>query len=76
MLQNPMSDTIIDEIHRTRREMSDKFHGDFRLMLEDARRRQAESGRPIWRPNTTNQVLHEGSGGTSTSHNQSTPGTP
>lgn len=71
-----MTDTIIDEIHRTRREMSDRFGGDFRLMLEDARRRQAESGRPTWRPNTTNQVLHGSSAGESTLHNQATPGTP
>ena len=58
MIQKPLTDTIIDEIHRTRREMSDKFGGDFRLMLDDARRRQAESGRPVWHPNTTNKAIH------------------
>ena len=45
-----MTDPIIDEIHRTRREMSDRFGGDFVAMLDDARRRQEASGRPIWHP--------------------------
>jgi hypothetical protein len=34
------TDPILDEIHQTRREMSDQFGGDFVAMLEDARRRQ------------------------------------
>ena len=50
MNQNPMIDPILDEIHQTRREMSDKFDGDFTAMLDDARQRQAASGRPIWTP--------------------------
>lgn len=48
MIKKPMTDLIIDEIHRTRREMSDRFGGDFVAMLDDARRRQEASGRPIW----------------------------
>ena len=62
MIQKPSTDTIIDEIHRTRRMMADKFGGDFRLMLDDARRRQTESGRPIWQPNTTNKTIHPSGG--------------
>ena len=50
MNQNLMNDPILDEIHQTRREMSDKFGGDFTAMLDDARQRQAASGRPIWTP--------------------------
>ncbi len=73
MIQKPMSDTIIDEIHRTRRVMSDKFGGDFRLMLEDARRRQVESGRPTWRPNTTNHPMHPSGGGPVSDENESSP---
>ncbi|MBC8875120.1 MAG: hypothetical protein H8E44_37340 [Planctomycetes bacterium] len=49
MIQKLMTDPIIDEIHRTRREMSDRFGGDFVAMLDDARRRQEASGRPIWK---------------------------
>ena len=41
MIQIPMTDPILDEIHQTRREMSDRFQGDFVAMLDDARRRQA-----------------------------------
>ena len=50
MIKKPMTDPIIDEIHRTRREMSERFGGDFVAMLDDARRRQEASGRPIWQP--------------------------
>ncbi len=48
MKPNLMTDPILDEIHQTRRAMSDKFGGDFTAMLDDARQRQAASGRPIW----------------------------
>ena len=41
-------DTIIDEIHRTRRRMAAKFGGDIDAILEDARKRQAVSGCAVW----------------------------
>lgn len=47
-------DPILEEIHQTRREISDRFGGDFIAMLDDARRRQEASGRPIWKPTTAN----------------------
>lgn len=50
MPQKLTSDPILDEIHRTRREISDRFGGDFRAMLDDARQRQEASGRPVWQP--------------------------
>ncbi len=56
MNQKLMTDPVIDEIHRIRREMSDKFGGDLAAMVEDARQRQATSGRPIWKPKTTNSL--------------------
>ncbi len=55
MIKKTMTDPIIDEIHRTRREMSDRFGGDFRAMLDDARQRQLASGRPIWQPKRKEQ---------------------
>jgi hypothetical protein len=73
MTQKQMTDTNIDEIHRTRREMADKFGGDFRLMLDDARRRQAESGRPILRPNSTNNPMHRSDGSAGSGMDTSTP---
>lgn len=51
------SDSTIDEIHRTRREISDRFGGDVFAIAEDAARRQAASNRPVWQPNTTNKTV-------------------
>jgi len=64
MTQKP-PESPIDEIHRIRREISDRFGGDIAAIAEDAARRQAESNRPVWQPNTTNQTSHPsgGSGG-------------
>ncbi len=59
MIQKKNSrDTIIDEIHRTRRQMADKFGGDIAAILEDARKRQAASGRAVWQGPTSNQATH------------------
>ncbi len=50
-------DTTIDEIHRTRERMADKFGGDIAAIVEDARKRQAASGRPVWRGSSANQRM-------------------
>ena len=42
-------DSILDEIHRTREQIAEKFGGDITAILEDARKRQAASGRPEWK---------------------------
>lgn len=39
-------DTTIEDIHRIRREISERFGGDVFAIAEDARRRKALSGRP------------------------------
>jgi len=58
MIQKPTTtDPILDEIHRTRREISERFGGDLRAILDDARKRQAASGRPIWSPGAANQAM-------------------
>lgn len=49
MTQKISRDAVIDEIHRTRERMAEKFGGDIARILEDARTRQAASGRPVWR---------------------------
>jgi hypothetical protein len=46
--QTATHDTILDEIHQTRRAIAEKFGGDIAAMLEDARKRQAAAGRAIW----------------------------
>lgn len=55
MNQKTKTDTVIAEIHRTRREISGRFSGDVDAVAEDAGRRLAESGRPIWQPRTTDE---------------------
>lgn len=44
------TEPTIDEIHRTRREISDRFGGDLIAIAEDAARRLAASNRPVWQP--------------------------
>ncbi len=56
MIQKLTIDPIIEEIHRVRREMSDRFGGDFVAMLDDARQRQEASRRPIWKPKHDEQT--------------------
>jgi len=58
MIQKLTTDPSLDEIHRTRREMSERFGGDFVAMLDDARRRQEKSGRPIWQPKHHNKSVN------------------
>lgn len=49
MTPNPvMTDPILDEIHQTRERIAKQFDGDTGAILEDARQRQAASGRAIW----------------------------
>lgn len=44
------TESPIEEIHRTRRGISDRFGGDVFAIAEDAAHRQAASNRPIWKP--------------------------
>ena len=55
-------DSILDEIHRTRQQIAEKFGGDVVAILEDARKRQAASGRPEWRSPSSNKVPIQVSG--------------
>jgi hypothetical protein len=62
MIQTHSTDTVIEEIHRTRRRMAEKFGGQIAAILDDARRRQAASGRPVWQRTSSNRVM-QASGG-------------
>ncbi|QPB72184.1 hypothetical protein D5125_17225 [Magnetovirga frankeli] len=42
------SDSIIEEIHHIREDISDKFSGDISAIAEDAARRQEQSSHLIW----------------------------
>ncbi len=48
MIQKTDVDTTIAEIHGTRERLAAKFGGDIDAILEDARKRQDQSGHPIW----------------------------
>jgi hypothetical protein len=49
MNPNPVNrDDVIEEIHQTRARIAEKFGGDIAAIVEDARQRQAASGRPLW----------------------------
>jgi len=51
-----MTDSTIEEILRTRREISDRFGGDIFAISEDAARRQAGPDRPVWTPKNHEQT--------------------
>jgi hypothetical protein len=77
MIQNSTTpDPVLDEIHRIRREISERFGGDLKAILADARKRQEASGRPIWSPGTANRTIHGSGGGDVAGGGESTPTTP
>jgi hypothetical protein len=51
------SDSVIEEIHRTRERISDRFGGSVAAIAEDAARRQAASNRLMWKSNKPNTSL-------------------
>jgi hypothetical protein len=50
MIHQPKPESIIEELHRIRREISDRFAGNIVAIAKDAADRLAASGRPIWQP--------------------------
>ena len=72
--KNDSVDSAIGDLHAWRRELSDQFGGDLRAMVEDAMRRQGQSGRRlIRRRELTNNAIHPNGGETVTGSGQSTP---
>jgi hypothetical protein len=59
MIHQPKSEheSVIAELHRIRRDISDKFGGDIAAIAKDAADRLAQSGRPIWKPRTEKKPL-------------------
>ncbi len=73
MVQKSTTETPIEEIHRVRREISDRFGGDIAEIAADADRRAQASGRPIWQGKTTNQTIQRSGGGDVSGKGESTP---
>lgn len=73
MIQKSTTETPIEEIHRIRREISDRFGGDIAAIAADADRRAQASGRPIWQGKTTNQSMQRSGGGDVSDNSESTP---
>lgn len=74
--KQPTTDPVLDEIHQTRREISERFGGDLHAILEDARKRQAASGRPVWSPGSASHAMQRSGGGDVSDDGQSTPAAP
>ena len=50
MIHQPKAESIIEQLHRIRREISDSFGGDISAIAKDAAERLVSSGRPTWKP--------------------------
>jgi hypothetical protein len=72
MIQEPKTDPIIEEIHKVRREISERFGGDVRAIAADANARMSASGCPIWKPSDT-KAIHPSGGGSVATGGDSTP---
>ena len=72
MIQKP-TESPIDEIHRIRREISDRFGGDITAIAEDAARRQAASNRPVWEPRPAEKPMRRSDGGSTSEDAAPTP---
>lgn len=51
-------DSVIEEIHRTREEISQRFNGSINAIAEDAASRQAMENRPVWKSKKHSQPFH------------------
>ena len=58
--KNDSADSAISDLHAWRRELSDEFGGDIHAIVEDAMRRQGQSGQRIIirRREPTNEPIH------------------
>ena len=73
MIQKSKIETPIEEIHRIRREISDRFCGDIAAIAADADRRAQASGREIWHAKSTNKAMQRSGGGDVSDSGDSSP---
>ncbi len=75
MIHKRKTDSIIEEIHKIRREIADRFDGDIRAISSDADARMVASGCPVWKPED-DQRMHRSRSTPPFTQNQSRPGDP
>ncbi len=73
IIQKQMTDPVIEEIHKVRREISDRFGGDVLAIAADANARMVASGCPVWKPSDNNTMHRSGKSERSEVENQSSP---
>ena len=73
MIQKADVDSTIEEIHRTRERLAEKFGGDIRAILTDARQRQAASGRPAWSGPSANKPRPPSGGSPAPDNSETSP---
>lgn len=56
MIHQPQPESVVEELHRIRREISDRFGGDVAAIAKDAAERLARSGRRVWKPHAETKV--------------------
>ena len=63
MTNSKRGDTTIADIHKTRERIADAFGGDITAITEDARKRQAQSGRrTVSYADSSNKAAHPSGG--------------
>lgn len=69
----PCPDSIIRDLHLIRETIVDSFGGDLHALTDDARERQSQSGRVIWRGKASNHAVHPSDGGAVSIQGESSP---
>ena len=69
----PCPDSIIRDLHRIREAIVESFGGDLHALTDDARERQAQSGRVIWRGKVPSPTIQRSGGGAASIPGESAP---
>lgn len=57
MIMSKTTDSVIDEIHQVRMQISARFNGNIAEIAKDAAYRQSVSGRTIWKSKTPDKAI-------------------
>ena len=73
MIQKPQTDSVVEKIHKVRREIAERFNGDVRAIAADANARMLASGCAVWEPQDNNAMHRSGEATRPEVENQSSP---